>query len=164
LKNILITVLLLGTFVGAFLFFGKSGDTAVVYKENHTLKPLMIEPNKMLDPQCKMYIETQKHSAQVVMQNHKSYFFDDVGCMVLWLKELGTKMMHYEYVFSEDTSEWIEAQKACFKIGIHTPMHYGFGAYEHHDKECISYDEFKLKMYRGETMENPLIRKKYLGK
>ncbi len=164
MKNIIITFLLIAVFVGAFLFFGKKENKTVVYRDNKNLKPITIVPNKMQDPQCKMYIETQKHSAQVIMQDHKTYFFDDAGCMVLWLKDLGTKMKYYPYVFSEDTDKWIDATKACYKIGIHTPMHYGFGAYEHHDKECISYDDFKLKMYRGETMANPVIRKKYLGR
>jgi len=151
-------------FVGAFLFFGKKSETTVVYRNNQNLKPINIIPNKMLDPQCKMYIKHQKDSAQVIMQDHRTYFFDDIGCMVLWLKNQKTKMRYYPYVFTEDTNRWIKADNACYKIGLHTPMHYGFGAYEKKDKKCISYKEFKLKMYRGENLANPIIRKKYLGK
>jgi len=164
LKNFIITVVILAVVAGTFLFFGKKSETTVVFTDNKSLKPMDIVPNKMLDPQCKMYIETQKHSAEVITQDHKTYFFDDVGCMVLWLKNFKSKMKYFPYVFTEDTNKWVDATKACYKIGIHTPMHYGFGAFEHHDKECISYDDFKLKMYRGETMANPIIRKKYLGK
>ena len=164
MKNFIITVVILALFAGAFLFFGNKSKTTVVYTKNETLKPMDIVPNKMLDPQCKMYIETQKHSAQVILQDHRTYFFDDVGCMVLWLKSFDSKMRYFPYVFTEDTHRWLEADKACYKIGIHTPMHYGFGAFEKKDDKCISYEDFKLKMYRGETLANPIIRKKYLGK
>ena len=162
MKNLLITLVIITLFVGAFLFFGKKSET--VYKNNQSLKPMNIVPNKMLDPQCKMYIEDQKHSAQVILQDHRTYFFDDIGCMVLWLKDMDKKVLYFPYVFTEDTHRWIDAKQACYKIGIHTPMHYGFGAFEKKDKDCISYEEFKLKMYRGETLANPVIRKKYLGK
>jgi len=164
LKNLLITIMIVALFAGAFIFFGKKSETTVVYKNNKDLKPMDIIPNKMLDPQCKMYIETPKHAAEVIMQDHKTYFFDDIGCMILWLKESATKMRHYDYVYSEDTNRWIKAEDACYKIGIHTPMHYGFGAYEKKDDKCIPFEEVKLKMYRGETLANPAIRKKYLGK
>ena len=164
MKNLIITVIILALFAGAFLFFGNKSKTTVVYTKNETLKPMDIVPNKMLDPQCKMYIETQKHSAEVILDDHRTYFFDDVGCMVLWLKNKKNLQNYHSYVFTEDTHRWLEANKACYKIGIHTPMHYGFGAYEKKMQGCISYDNFKLKMYRGETMANPIIRKKYLGK
>ena len=39
-----------------------------------------------------------------------------------------------------------------------------FGAFEKKDDKCIPFEEVKLKMYRGETLANPIIRKKYLGK
>lgn len=46
-------------------------------------------------------------------------------------------------------------------------MGYGFAAYkikpEEKKSEMISFDEMLLKMYRGENMTNPLIRKKLLG-
>jgi len=42
-------------------------------------------------------------------------------------------------------------------------MHYGFGAREKKCKECINFDEMRIRMLRGENLTNPKIRKKLLG-
>jgi hypothetical protein len=42
-------------------------------------------------------------------------------------------------------------------------MGYGFGAYEFKQDGFIDFKTMKLKMLRGETMNNPAIRKKLLG-
>jgi hypothetical protein len=43
-------------------------------------------------------------------------------------------------------------------------MGYGFGAYEKKQAGFIDFQTMRLKVLRGETMNNPLIRKKLLGK
>ena len=43
-------------------------------------------------------------------------------------------------------------------------MNYGFGAYEHKQNGYIDFDTVKIKMDNQETMANPKIRKKLLGK
>ncbi len=42
-------------------------------------------------------------------------------------------------------------------------MGYGFGAYENKKEDVINFEEMLLKMYRGENLTNPHIRKKLLG-
>ena len=66
------------------------------------------------------------------------------------------------WVKTRDTKNWINGRKAYFSLNDETPMGYGFGAYEFKKDGFVGFDEMQLKMLRGETMNNPLIRKKKL--
>ena len=163
MKKIIYTLVIFIIFIAILVIFGNKDNKNIV-GHNTDMQPLAIKPNKLQDPQCKMTIKTQKHSAQVAFANGKTYFFDDVGCMVLWLYNQPNQNIDKKlWVFSEDTKKWIDAKKAYYKLGLHTPMHYGFGAFEKKCNNCMSFEEMKLKMLRGENLTNPKIRKKYLG-
>ena len=43
-------------------------------------------------------------------------------------------------------------------------MGYGFGAYEHDRDFLIDFETMRLRMLRGETLNNPKIRKQIMGK
>ncbi len=122
-----------------------------------------IELNRTNDPQCAMVIKELRNSAQVISPDGKTWFFDDVGCMVLWLKDKPFKDSAKLWVYTVDTNRWIDAKEAKYGIKDHTAMHYGFGARERETNETISFEEMQLRMYRGENLTNPKIRKKLLG-
>jgi len=110
-----------------------------------------------------MVIKELRNSAQVISPDGKTWFFDDVGCMVLWLKDKPFKDSAKLWVYTVDTNRWIDAKEAKYGIKDHTAMHYGFGARERETNETISFEEMQLRMYRGENLTNPKIRKKLLG-
>lgn len=115
---------------------------------------------------CKMVVSERKYAVQVVNpDNGKSYMFDDIGCTILWFKE---EQISWEnkakiYIADTNTGEFIDARKAYYDTMSRTPMDYGFGAYkesESIDKNSIiiNFEELRLKVLRGETMQNPLLR------
>ena len=59
---------------------------------------------------------------------------------------------------SKDTKQWINAKEAFYSLTDRTPMGYGFGAYKKKKDGFINYETMKLKMLRGETLNNPRIR------
>ncbi|MCK9490980.1 MAG: hypothetical protein M0Q24_02735 [Sulfurimonas sp.] len=113
-------------------------------------------------PKCHMEVDkSNKHSASLA-KNDNIYYFDDIGCLVLWSNEnkLDAKSAK---VFTKDSARYIDATQAHYKIGEKTPMSYGFVAFEDSAEETIDFDEVSIKMLRGEHMANPKIRKQILG-
>ncbi|WP_200762502.1 hypothetical protein [Nitrosophilus alvini] len=134
-----------------------------VYKEgNKEGKALDFRPGEVQCVQCTMQVGSKEHSAQAVFPNGRTYFFDDIGCMVLWLEKQKNPLDIKLWVYTDDTHRYIDARKAWYKLGDKTPMNYGFGAYEHKKEGMIDFEEMKLKMLRGENMANPKIRKKFI--
>ncbi|MBN2825359.1 MAG: hypothetical protein JXQ76_08550 [Campylobacterales bacterium] len=115
-------------------------------------------------PKCRMNVEHKENSAQVVFNDEKTYIFDDVGCLILWIEQIGVDIKSIKsFVYAKDTHQWIDAQKAFYSIKDATPMGYGFGGYEKNQTEFIDFDTMRLKMLRGENMADPKIRKMLLG-
>lgn len=113
-------------------------------------------------PQCNMEVGKSKEYSSSLTTDKKTYYFDDIGCMVLWTNENKIQKAKMT-VFSKDTHKFIDAISANFTIDEKTPMAYGFCAYEHKQKSQINFEEVKVKMLRGENMSNPKIRKQILG-
>jgi len=115
-------------------------------------------------PKCRMRVESKLNAAQVVFADEKTYIFDDVGCMVLWIQQIGQDFKGIKtFVYSKDTHHWIDAKEAFYSIKDETPMGYGFGGYEKNQNTFIDFETMRLKMLRGENMSDPKIRKMLLG-
>lgn len=84
--------------------------------------------------------------------------------MALWFKNIEFQKDAVLWVYTNDTKEYIDARKAWYDKVSATTMGYGFGAYKEKKEGMISFDDMLVKMYRGENLTNPLIRKKLLGK
>ncbi|WP_263831678.1 nitrous oxide reductase accessory protein NosL [Sulfurospirillum oryzae] len=131
---------------------------------NSDKKALEFKDNTIQCPQCHMYLASAKYTAQIITQDSKTHFFDDVGCAILWLKEQKTEPQSITFwIFSNDTHHYIDAFKAFYSINDITPMHYGFGAYEQEKEGFIDFTEMRLRMLRGENMSDLKIRKKLIG-
>nr|WP_321265962.1 hypothetical protein [uncultured Sulfurimonas sp.] len=134
--------------------------TACNSSESSSTKALKNEAK--ICPQCHMEILKSKlHSASLV-KNDTTYYFDDIGCLVLWSHENNVDTSKAK-VFTKDTLKYIDVADASFMIGEKTPMSYGFCAYEKSAQNHINFDEVTMKMLRGEHMANPKIRKQILG-
>ncbi len=134
-----------------------------VYEGNLEKKPIEIIPNRYADIECAMTIKSKKHSAQVISPSGKTWFFDDMGCLIKWLEDKKFKEDAILWTHAEDTASWIDAKKAWYVLTDATPMGYGFGAREHEVKDSINFEQMKLKMLRGENLTDPKLRKKLLG-
>ena len=135
----------------------------VIHEGNHTHQPVDIKVGHFQDTQCGMTITTNKHSAQAVSPDGKTWFFDDVGCLALWYKNIKFKEKAILWVYTNDTNKYIDARKAWYSRTDKTPMGYGFGAFENKADKYIDFETVLLKMLRGENLTNPYIRKELVG-
>ncbi len=157
-------IVLILIIVGIFLSMSNQKQMVVIHEGNHEHIPIDITLNHFQDTQCGMTITSNKHSAQAIAPDGRTWFFDDPGCLALWYKNIEFQKNAIIWVFSNDTNEYIDGKKAWYDKTSNTTMGYGFGAYKNKREGMISFDEMIIKMYRGENLTNPLIRNKLLGK
>ena len=131
---------------------------------NKDKAPLEFKDNTIQCPVCNMYLVGKKHTAQIITNDLKTHFFDDIGCAILWLKEQKIEPQIITFwVFSNDTHRYIDALKASYSFTDETPMLYGFGAYENPKEGMIDFTEMRLRMLRGENMSDPKVRQNLKG-
>lgn len=157
---ILFPIIVLG---GFFLFLHVKNQLPT--QVTNTLKaPLEFKDNTVQCPQCHMLIVGKKHTAQIITNDLKTHFFDDVGCAILWMKEQKIEPQSITFwVYSNDTNRYIDALNAFYTRNDETPMHYGFGAYENPKEGILDFSEMRLRMLRGENMSDPKIRQHLKG-
>ncbi len=148
---LILTFLLLGVVSVIIISTAKKEKPIVRVEGNRDMKPLPIKLGFTNDIQCKMLIEDINNSAEVVSPDGDTWFFDDPGCFVLWLEDKKFKDKAKIWVYTIDTNRWIDGRKAWYGIKDRTAMHYGFGAREKKCKECINFDEMRIRMLRGEN-------------
>jgi nitrous oxide reductase accessory protein NosL len=156
-------VLLIAVIAIVFVSMAKKDAPVTIVKGNMAFKPLPIKINHTNDTQCAMLIKSERNAAEVISPEGKTWFFDDPGCMILWLKERDWADKAVLWVHTLDTKRWVDARKAWYGVKDATAMHYGFGTREKKCSDCIDFEEMRLRMLRGENLTNPKIRKKLLG-
>ena len=161
-KLILILFPLLSLALFAFFYQQKTRDVTQISNHMHT--PIEFKDNTLQCPHCFMYLVGKKHTAQAIDTAGKTYFFDDPGCLILWIKEqkIASETLTL-WIYSMDTHRWIDMRKAHFDTKEITPMGHGFAAYENAQEGFIDFEEMHLHMLRGESMANPKIKKQLLG-
>jgi len=160
---ILVSLVMVGIIAGIFVSMAKKDAPITIVSGNTAKKPLPIEIGRTNDTQCAMLLKSEENAAEVIAPDGRTWFFDDPGCMVLWLKDKPFKEQAKLWVHTIDTKTWIDAREAHYGVTDHTEMHYGFGARAKSAKGTIDFEEMTLRMYRGENLTDPKIRKKLLG-
>ena len=160
----LIIFIIIFIIVALFLSLASSQNMIVIKEGNYKMLPFEMELNRYQDSDCGMVIKDLEYASQVIAKNGKTWFFHDHGGFINWLKDKEFKDDVVIWVMSKDTKRWINAKKAFYSQDEKTPMGYGFGAYEMKDTRHVDFETMKLRMLRGETMNNPLIKKQLLGK
>jgi len=163
LLPVISTVIFIAIIAIIFISLAKEEKPITLIKGNTAFKPLPIKLNRTNDTECKMLIKTERNAVEVIAPDGRTWFFDDPGCMVLWLKDKPWAKEAKIWVHTIDSNRWIDAKKAWYGVKDDTAMHYGFGARQKRCKECIDFNEMRLRMLRGENLTNPKIRKKLLG-
>ncbi len=97
---------------------------------------------------CKMVVSERQYAAQTINPiTGKTYFFDDIGCVVLWFEEEDIDWADRAIIWVTDvkTGEWINAKEAKWSTVSITPMAFGFSAHkagtEPKNTEIIDYEE-----------------------
>ena len=155
--------LLIAVIAIVFVSMARKDAPVTIAKGNVAFKPLPIKLGKTNDTQCAMLIKSNRNAGEAIAPDGRTWFFDDPGCMILFLKDTDWADKAVLWVHTIDTKRWVNARKAWYSTTDATAMHYGFGAYEKQKKGRIGFDEMRLRMLRGENLTNPKIRKKLLG-
>jgi copper chaperone NosL len=72
-----------------------------------------------------MVVGDKRYAAQVVSDGERR-FFDDLGCMVLWME---THKTERAWAHDAQGGSWVDAKLARYAAGARTPM--GFGVEAH---------------------------------
>ncbi|HJV17111.1 MAG TPA: nitrous oxide reductase accessory protein NosL [Bacillales bacterium] len=89
-------------------------------------KPVAINEKTDKCDVCHMQVKDNQFATEIILENGKSFVFDDIGCMYKWMKKNKDKKIANSYVKDFQTKEWIELEKASFVYNkpIRTPMAY----------------------------------------
>jgi len=159
----LVVLSLVAIIVTIFLLVASQKQMIVIKEGNIDKVPLEMQLNRYQDSDCGMVIDDMDYVSQVVAPTGKTWFFHDHGGFVNWLKDKEFKDEAVIWVMSLDTKRFIDAKIASYSLTDDTPMGYGFGAYEKKASTHVDFDTMRLRMLRGETLNNPHIRKQLLG-
>ena len=111
----------------AILFSTTNFQQQIVVEKNNTLKQAIdLKPQKYKDRYCNMTINDIDYSAQAILANNDTLFFDDIGCLINWLHKQTNQRNITLFIYAKDTKHYIDIKKAYYIQGEKTPMHYGF--------------------------------------
>lgn len=165
MKSSFAIFLLLGV-VSLLLFTMDIAESRVLVRHGNTQKePLEIVLEKYICTESKMPIVELFNSAQAVLPNGDTYFFNDIGNVLLWLNRQKNRDEIVVWVYAQDTERYVLAQNAWYsRVGI-TPMGYGFSAYEYrvYGQSDYYFSEVQLFAIRGETLLHPMINELILN-
>lgn len=105
-----------------------------------------------------MPIEDLTHACQAVDENGRTWFFDDVGCLALWLERRGDRDRIVVWVRAPGSGDWIDGRRARYVRNAETAMGYGF-APAAGDEEGVDFETMTAMMARGENLTDPYVRK-----
>ncbi|MBE2985625.1 hypothetical protein CCAL13119_00480 [Campylobacter sp. RM13119] len=159
IKKIFALTLLFCVFTLLYVSIDVKEGSVVVRHGNLEKKPLEIELGKYLCTESKTLIADLYNTAQAVMPNGDTYFFNDIGNSFIWLMRQKNKDDIMLWVYSQDSEKYIDARRAWYSRVEMTPMMFGFGAYEFRSYGTSDYffEDVVLCAARGETTMNPLI-------
>lgn len=161
LINVLITIVTIAIIIILLLSFGNSEGSRYVYKGNNTHQIIHLKPKEYQCSQCGMDVENQNYMAEIITKDGDTYFFDDIGCVVLWL-EKHTFSIAKIVTKTIDTDRWLDIKKVYYTRIANDPMGYGFAAVEMKKEGLINYAEMKLLMLQGKNLHDPFVKKKLL--
>ena len=88
---------------------------------------------------CAMLVGERRFAAQIGGGGERR-FFDDIGCMVMWLEKRAARPSRLWV--REDGERWVDARAARYQAGARTPMDFGFVA----AKDGVGWDEMRERV------------------
>lgn len=128
---------------------------------NKDKKALQIDVDRFVCAECATPLKSLEYSAQAVSKEGKTYVFDDIGCLCLWLNRQSNKEATVVWVYTQDTKRYILAKDAWFSRVENSPIGYGFAAYEIrlYAQADYYFEEIFQFAIHGETRINPAVNK-----
>lgn len=159
MKSYFATFLLLGV-VALLVFTMDISESRVFVRHGNTQKePLEIVLEKYVCTESRVPIAELFNSAQAILPNGDTYFFNDIGNVLIWLGRQKNKDEIVVWVYAQDTEHYVLAQHAWYSRVEITPMGYGFGAYEFrlYGQSDYYFSEVQRFALRGETLIHPMV-------
>ena len=163
LAPVAVALLLLGIMLVLVLARARQQGNVTVLEGNHSGQPVELVPGRYQDTQCGMPVEHLRDSAQAVAPDGKTWFFDDPGCLALWLDKHRHPQRLKLWVYGRQDAGWLDARLAWYSRSAETPMEYGFAAHAEQREGFVDFAEMCALMLRGENLTNPYVRKELLG-
>jgi copper chaperone NosL len=154
------------------LIFGMFLIAAISCNKEVDFKPQDINFDRDACHVCKMGLTDQRFNVQAINEYGEVHFYDDLGCLAEemrdteWNKWKGNKVKFWigDYNAGNVKTNWIDAEKAFYTYGIHTPMDYGYTAHTNKpkDKNIFSFTETLKRINEGKTKRENYIQEKKL--
>ena len=120
-------------------------------KSSVNFEPVEVKYDRDMCKRCVMAVSDRLHSAQVVdPKTGEHFFFDDMGCALLWLEEQNFDWKDDAIVYFTDGNDgsWIDGKKAVLAREFITPMSFGIAAFKDKNsvpegKEFVTYEQAK---------------------
>jgi copper chaperone NosL len=95
-------------------------------------QPVEIVWNEDSCVECRMAISDRNFACEVVSADGICSAFDDLGCLVVWVRKNGLPESGAAYVRDFNDQSWVEAQQATYLYSrtLPTPMSYGLAAFK----------------------------------
>ncbi len=115
--------------------------------------PKKVHWDRDMCQRCKMVLSDRDFAVEIIEpKTKKAYYFDDIGCAILWLKEEKVPWAKSAKIWVRDgkSKKWIDAKSAKYVDDAVTPMAYGFKAYTKEnfpkDKKMIDFEKMSQKI------------------
>ncbi len=129
------------------------------------LNPHDVHWDRDMCVRCKMVVSERQYAAQTTdPTTGRTYYFDDIGCVVLWFVEDEIEWADKAIIWVTDvkTGEWVNAREAKWSTISITPMAFGFAAHksgtEPEGEEIIGYEEMAKRSIALEERKKGLNR------
>ncbi len=121
--------------------------------------------------QCLMGVANIHYAAQAINAQGDVLWFDDIGCLSKymtgpqWKKFVAGKKVQVWVGDSQRKAKWLDAEKAYYTYGTHTPMGYGYSAVEEPNDSTYTFAQVRERIKEGKTMSEKFLEKhKMMGK
>ncbi len=122
--------------------------------------PVPIRWDQETCTRCGMAISDHHYAAEVRggpdADRTRVWKFDDLGCALLWLDEQPWKDRPYVEIWVADqrSGHWLDARKAWYVSGQHSPMGYGLGARSEPAPGALDFTQAKRHVLEVERHEH----------
>ncbi len=132
--------------------------------------PRIIHYNRDICAQCLMGIADSLYAVQAINSQGNVLWFDDIGCLITYVNTPNWKQFKNNgkvkiWVGNTEKGGWIDAEKAYYNFGKHTPMGYGYSAVSTPNDTTFTFAQIIKRINEGKTMREKFLEKnKMMGK
>lgn len=118
---------------------------------------------------CNMGLTDQRYNVQAINKYGEVHWYDDIGCLAEemrgdgWAKWDGLTAVLWVGDASKgnEESNWIDAKKAFYSYGEHTPMGYGYSAFAvKPEGEVFDFETTIKRIGEGKNMREAFLKEK----